>query len=65
MNQVAYYPRDTLTFAREPKLVKTQVIRWSQPDPVDLAGLEVLELSGSEAWAAWDLAVSEQDKRNA
>lgn len=65
MNQIAYYPRDTLTFAREPKLVKTQVTRWKLPDPAELAGLEVLELRGPEAWALWDSVVSEQDKRNA
>lgn len=63
MNSVAIYPRDSITFAREPVRVVPSVRRWTQPVSADLNGVEVLELEGPEAWALWDSVVAEHDKK--
>lgn len=62
MNQVAIYPRDSITFKREPAHIVPATRRWTQPMPADLDGLEVTESNSEAIWAEWDELVEKQDK---
>lgn len=56
MNQIAYYPRDSITFAEPPREIQTPVKSWRKATPSDP---EIVSEGNSDAdWAAWDEAVA-------
>lgn len=58
MNQISFYPRDSLTFAEPTAVITTPVKSWSKR-----LDFEVIEASSDEAWEAFDDAVFDADLR--
>lgn len=56
MNQVGFYPKDSLTFAREPQRIKPEANVWTMRFH-EIDGLSVTESDHESAWAEWDAAV--------
>lgn len=61
MNTPYYYPRDTLTFAREPQHIKPEANVWTMRFH-EIDGLSVMESDHESAWQAFDEAQQAQDR---